>query len=104
MSDKTSISENSFSTVDLSTGQRKRIALLVALLEDRPIVVLDEWAADQDPQFRRKFYRELLADLKKLGKTAIAITHDDRYFDAADRCVRMEYGKLIASGENVHNE
>jgi putative ATP-binding cassette transporter len=98
MREKTGISGDAFTTVDLSTGQRKRIALLVALLEDRPIIVLDEWAADQDPHFRRKFYRELLVELKRLGKTVIAITHDDRYFDAADRRIRMDYGKL-ASGD-----
>jgi putative ATP-binding cassette transporter len=98
MQEKTAISGDAFTTVDLSTGQRKRIALLVALLEDRPIIVLDEWAADQDPHFRRKFYRELLVELKRLGKTVIAITHDDRYFDAADRRIRMDYGKL-ASGD-----
>jgi putative ATP-binding cassette transporter len=96
--DKIGIADGQFSTLNLSAGQRKRIALLVALLEDRPIVVLDEWAADQDPHFRRKFYRELLVELKRLGKTVIAITHDDRYFDAADRRIRMDYGKL-ASGD-----
>jgi putative ATP-binding cassette transporter len=95
--DKTGVSHGAFTTIDLSAGQRKRIAFLVALLEDRPIVVLDEWAADQDPQFRRKFYRELLVELKRLGKTVIAITHDDRYFDAADRRIHMDYGKVATN-------
>ena len=99
--DKTGVVDGAFSTLDLSAGQRKRIALLVALLEDRPIVVLDEWAADQDPEFRRKFYRELLGELKLIGKTVIAITHDDRYFDAADRHLRMEGGRLVSDTNKV---
>lgn len=87
---------NSFDTIDLSTGQRKRLALLITLLEDKPIIVLDEWAADQDPHFRRKFYQELLPSLKALGKTIIAITHDDRYFDTADRCIALEEGRIVS--------
>lgn len=93
---KVQLAGNTFNTLDLSSGQRKRLALLVAMLEDKPIIVLDEWAADQDPHFRRKFYQELLPRLRAAGKTIIAITHDDRYFDAADRSVAMEEGRLIA--------
>lgn len=87
---------NAFDTIDLSTGQRKRLALLITMLEDKPIVVLDEWAADQDPHFRRKFYQELLPSMKALGKTIIAITHDDRYFDTADRCIALEEGRIVS--------
>lgn len=78
----------------LSTGQRKRLALAVALAEDRPVLVLDEWAADQDPQSRERFYRELLPRLRAEGKAVLAITHDDRYFDAADRRYHMEEGRM----------
>ncbi|WP_158816878.1 cyclic peptide export ABC transporter [Methylocapsa sp. S129] len=84
-----------FSTTDLSTGQRKRLALVHAYLERRPILVTDEWAADQDPEFRRIFYEELLPDLKAQGRTLIVISHDDRYFGAADRVVRLSEGKII---------
>jgi putative ATP-binding cassette transporter len=91
---KTDILEGAFTTLNLSTGQRKRLALVVALLEDRPIFVLDEWAAEQDPEFRRKFYFEILPRLKAAGKTVIAVTHDDRYFANADRVFRMEEGRL----------
>jgi putative ATP-binding cassette transporter len=94
IADKTAVLEGRFQTLDLSGGQRKRIALLVALLEDHPILVLDEWAADQDPRFRRKFYRELLPALKAAGKTIVAITHDDAYFDVADRRVALDYGRI----------
>ncbi len=83
-------------TENLSTGQRKRLALLVALLEDRPALVLDEWAADQDPAFRRYFYERLLPELKNQGKAVIAITHDDRYFGVADHIVRLEEGRQVA--------
>lgn len=78
----------------LSTGQGKRLALLLALVEDRQAVILDEWAADQDPQFRRLFYLEFLPELKKAGKLVIAITHDDRYFHIADSLVKMEGGRI----------
>ncbi|MHC6226522.1 cyclic peptide export ABC transporter [Pseudomonas sp. X10] len=93
---KVSIRDGAFTTTDLSTGQRKRLALVNAWLDGRPVLVFDEWAADQDPTFRRVFYTELLPDLKRLGKTIIVISHDDRYFDVADQLVRMESGRVIS--------
>ncbi|AKA23543.1 cyclic peptide export ABC transporter [Pseudomonas chlororaphis] len=92
---KVSIKDGAFTTTDLSTGQRKRLALVNAWLEERPVLVFDEWAADQDPAFRRIFYTELLPDLKRLGKTIIVISHDDRYFDIADQLVRLRAGKVV---------
>lgn len=83
------------STTALSQGQRKRLALLLLMMEDREVFLLDEWAADQDPVFRHVFYHELLPELKAAGKTVIAITHDDRYFDVADRIYRLDYGQLV---------
>ena len=91
---KFSIDDGEFSHIQLSTGQRKRIALLVALLENRDIIVLDEWAADQDPQFRRQFYKNILPKLKAMGKTIIAITHDDYYFKTADYILSFKDGVL----------
>ncbi|MFJ3119039.1 cyclic peptide export ABC transporter [Pseudomonas protegens] len=92
---KVSVKDGAFTTTDLSTGQRKRLALVNAWLEERPVLVFDEWAADQDPAFRRIFYTELLPDLKRLGKTIIVISHDDRYFDIADQLVRMKAGRVL---------
>lgn len=86
------IKERTLSTLELSQGQRKRLALLTAYLEDRPIYVFDEWAADQDPQFKEIFYFELLPRLKAAGKTAIVISHDDRYYHVADRVIKLNYG------------
>lgn len=94
LSDKVQIQGHEYSTTDLSGGQRKRLALVTSQLEQKPILVLDEWAADQDPVFRKKFYREVLPRLKSAGVTVIAVTHDDRYFDAADARYNMEYGLL----------
>ena len=91
---KVEIVDTGFSVTNLSTGQRKRLALIAAILEERPIIVLDEWAADQDPYFRKKFYEEILPILKKDGFTIIAITHDDRYYHCADKIYKMEFGKL----------
>jgi cyclic peptide transporter len=95
---KTGFHDGSFDTIKLSTGQRKRLALVVAALEDRPIYVLDEFAADQDPAFRRKFYDEILPVLHSRGKTVIAVTHDDRYLDRATRHVTMDEGRLVERG------
>ncbi|WP_042338947.1 cyclic peptide export ABC transporter [Paraburkholderia ferrariae] len=92
---KVQIKDGAFSTVDLSTGQRKRLALIHAMLEQRPVMMFDEWAADQDPTFRRVFYTEFLPELKRQGKTLIVVSHDDRYFDVADKVVRLENGKII---------
>ncbi len=92
--DKTSFDKGRFTKRDLSTGQRKRLAMIVALLEDRPICLFDEWAADQDPEYRKYFYDELIPALKSRGKTVIVVSHDDRYFHCADRVVTLEYGKI----------
>jgi putative pyoverdin transport system ATP-binding/permease protein len=91
---KVRVVQGKFSTVRLSTGQRKRLALISAYLEDRPIILFDEWAADQDPVFKKFFYTELLPDLKKKGKTIIVITHDDAYFSLADRVVKLVDGVI----------
>ncbi len=88
------IKERTLSTLALSQGQRKRLALLTAYLEDRPIYVFDEWAADQDPQFKEIFYFELLGRLKAAGKTAIVISHDDKYYHVADRVIKLNYGLI----------
>ncbi|WP_322044760.1 cyclic peptide export ABC transporter [Paraburkholderia sp. J67] len=95
---KVSIKDGAFSTLELSQGQRKRLALLVAYLEDRPFYLFDEWAADQDPLFKDVFYRKLLPELKAKGKTVLVITHDDRYFHLADRYIKLEYGQLVEAG------
>lgn len=91
--DKVEIKDGIFSTTKLSSGQRKRLGLLLAYLEDSDIYFFDEWAADQEPAFREFFYDQLLSDLRTKGKCVIAITHDDRYFDRADKLVEMELGQ-----------
>lgn len=91
---KVRFEEGQFTMHDLSTGQKKRLALLSAMLEEKPIYMFDEWAAGQDPHFRNYFYLTLLPMLKAQGKTVIAVTHDDRYFHVADRVVKMEYGQF----------
>ncbi|EPY07496.1 cyclic peptide transporter [Paenibacillus alvei TS-15] len=95
MENKLSMEEGNFSTLMLSTGQKKRLALLISYLEDAPIFLFDEWAADQDPEFRKFFYDQLLPDLKKRGKCIIAITHDDAYFHVADKRIKLELGCIV---------
>ncbi|GAA2502341.1 ATP-binding cassette domain-containing protein [Nocardia seriolae] len=91
---KVTVENGRLSMIALSQGQRKRMALLTALLEDRPIYMFDEWAADQEPQFRDVFYREIIVKLKERGKTVIVITHDDRYFDCADQIIKLDFGHI----------
>jgi putative ATP-binding cassette transporter len=91
---KVKVEDGVLSTVDLSQGQRKRLALLTAYLEDRPIYLFDEWAADQDPLFKEIFYHQLLPELKARGKALIVISHDDRYYHVADRVIKLDSGKL----------
>ena len=95
MDQKVTMRERTFSTLDLSQGQRKRLALVTAYLEDRPIFVFDEWAADQDPQYKEIFYKTLLPDLRERGKLVVVITHDDRYFHLGSQVIKLEDGKLV---------
>lgn len=100
------IEKGKLSTTELSQGQRKRLALLTAYLEDRPFYVFDEWAADQDPYFKDVFYNTLLPELKARGKTALVISHDDRYYHVADKiikldCGRIEYERTVPSPERL---
>jgi putative pyoverdin transport system ATP-binding/permease protein len=99
---KVKLEGQSFSTTDLSTGQRKRLALVTALMEKKPVLVLDEWAADQDPYFRKKFYTNIIPALKSEGFTIIAITHDDRYYSCADKLYKMEEGQLKEEEISLH--
>ena len=95
MDQKVTIHDRTFSTLDLSQGQRKRLALVTAYLEDRPIYVFDEWAADQDPQSKEIFYKTLLPDLCERGKSVVVITHDDRYFHLGNKVIKLEDGKAM---------
>ena len=91
---KVKIKDGVLSTTALSQGQRKRLALLTAYLEDRSFYLFDEWASDQDPLFKEIFYTQLLPELKARGKTVLVITHDDKYFHLADRFIKLDYGKI----------
>jgi putative ATP-binding cassette transporter len=92
---KVNLENGVLSTTDLSQGQRKRLALLTAYLENRPIYIFDEWAADQDPLFKEIFYYQLLPELKARNKTVVVISHDDRYYHVADRIVKLDFGEIV---------
>ncbi|MQL50676.1 cyclic peptide export ABC transporter [Photorhabdus khanii] len=88
--------QNGFVTYSgLSQGQMKRLALVLAILEDKEIIVLDEWAAEQDPNFRSDFYDSIIPELKAKGKTIVVVTHDDRYFYVADNIIKLECGQIV---------
>ncbi|NQZ75646.1 MAG: cyclic peptide export ABC transporter [Ekhidna sp.] len=91
---KVQIKNHKFTTKNLSEGQKKRLALIISILENKEIYLFDEWAANQDPLFKEIFYKEILPMLKEMGKTQIVITHDDRYFDLADRVIKLRDGKI----------
>lgn len=96
---KVSVEGGVLSTTSLSQGQRKRLALLTAYLEDRPVYLFDEWAADQDPVFKDVFYRQILPELRASGKTILVISHDDKYFGLADRVLKMDFGQLVGDAQ-----
>jgi putative ATP-binding cassette transporter len=98
LDDLVRVDAGAFSTTELSEGQRKRLALLTALLEDRPVYVLDEWASHQDPEFKKVFYGEILPGLRARGKTVVAVTHDEEFFRVADRVIRLEGGWMSEGG------
>jgi putative ATP-binding cassette transporter len=95
MDHKVHIEDDAFSTVDVSQGQKKRLALVAALLDDRPFYVFDEWAADQDPQYKEIFYGYLLPSLRRRGKGVVVVTHDDRYFHLGDRVLKLDEGRMV---------
>jgi putative pyoverdin transport system ATP-binding/permease protein len=99
LGDKVSVNGGKLSSTEVSQGQRKRLALLTAYLEDRPFYLFDEWAADQDPQFKDIFYKKLLPELKSRGKGVLVISHDDRYFHIADRLLKLDYGRLVQADD-----
>jgi putative ATP-binding cassette transporter len=97
MEKKVSITDGVFSNLKFSTGQKKRLALIVALLEKRQVIILDEWAADQDPEFRHLFYEKIIPMFRAMGKTVIAITHDDHYYQSADHLLQLVNGQLVSN-------
>lgn len=100
---KVRVESGVLSTTSLSQGQRKRLALLTTYLEDRPIYLFDEWASDQDPQFREIFYTEILLTLKRQGKLVLVISHDDKYFHLADRMIKLDFGQIIGDTQPSRN-
>ena len=101
LTDKVSVENGRLSTTKLSYGQRKRLALLVAYFEESEIYVFDEWAADQDQEFREFFYREFLPAMKQQGKTMLVVSHDERYFHLADKVVKFDSGAIVSVVNNA---
>ncbi len=102
LNNKIHIVDGKFSTTALSDGQRKRLALVIALLDDKQLYIFDEWAADQDPAFKEIFYRSILPQIRDLGKAIVVISHDDRYFDVADVCYVMADGMVVSRKSKKH--
>lgn len=96
LTDKVRYADGAFDTVELSTGQRKRLSLILCLLQDRPVIVFDEWAADQDPGFRARFYEVVVPRLRADGKALLVISHDDQFFDVADDTLALAHGRVLS--------
>lgn len=101
LENKTSYQDGHFTDINLSTGQKKRLAFIAATLEDKPVNIFDEWAADQDATFRAFFYEKILPDMRARGKTLICVTHDDRYFHECDHLIKMEMGKVVIDDDHA---
>jgi putative pyoverdin transport system ATP-binding/permease protein len=99
---KTRYENQGFTNTSLSTGQKKRLAFITAVLKNRPICIFDELAADQDPGFRQRFYAEILPELQQQGRTVIVVSHDDQFFHLADRILKLEDGKVLT--DNIQHE
>jgi len=93
---RVAVQEDTFSTLGLSSGQRRRLALAIAIAESRPIIVLDEYAADQDPASRAFFYSDLIPDLGQHGRMVLAVTHDEHNFSKCDRLIKMDAGQIVS--------
>ncbi len=84
--------------MNLSGGQRQRLALAIALLNEPPIMILDEPTTGLDPNARREIW-SILQKLKSKKTTLILTTH---YMEEAqilcDRILIMDHGKIIGQG------
>ncbi|WP_117192799.1 ABC transporter ATP-binding protein [Rhizobium terrae] len=90
----------------LSGGQRQRVALGRALAIDPEILLLDEPLSNLDARIRLSVRHELRALQKRLGITAIHVTHDrEEAMVMADRIVILDKGRIAQAGtpEDVYN-
>ena len=81
---------------ELSGGQRQRVGVARALAADPPLLLLDEPFGALDPLTRASLQREFADLTKRLGKTAILVTHDVREaLILASRIGLMHKGQLV---------
>ena len=81
----------------LSGGQRQSIAIARAILQDYPIVLLDEPTSAMDSSTEAKFIKSIKEYLK--GKTMILVTHKTSLLSLADRVIVMEDGQIVLDGK-----
>ncbi len=77
----------------LSAGQRQRIALARAFLQDAPLLLLDEPAAHLDPLTARV----IIDTIERLmaGRTVLLITHGQGWLGGAERTITLDQGRLV---------
>jgi len=80
----------------LSSGQKQRLAIALALVNDPEIVFLDELTTGLDPQARRAMW-DMVRQMREEGKTVFLTTH---YMEEAerlcDRVLIIDHGKIVA--------
>ncbi|MFK7905951.1 MAG: ATP-binding cassette domain-containing protein [Chitinophagales bacterium] len=97
--DKTTFQKNRFTNIHLSSGQKKRLALITSMLEDKEVYIFDEVAADLDPEFRDTYYYEILPQLKAQNKTVFVVSHDKSYWKVADRVLELKNGQFYEKND-----
>ena len=83
----------------LSGGEQQRVALARALVIEPRVLLLDEPLSNLDPTLRRTTREELRETLRRLGVTALFVTHDQEdAFAVADRVALIRQGRLLQVG------
>ena len=80
---------------DMAASERGRLALLIAIAGDTPLLLLDDWDAWQGPEIRERLYNKVLPGLRDSNRAVVVATQDDRYIALADNVVRLENGRAV---------
>lgn len=84
---------------ELSGGQQQRVGIARALMEDPPVLLMDEPFGALDPITRQSMHEEFLELNQKIGKTILMVTHDlSEAFKLADEVMLMKKGEIVQSG------
>jgi hemin transport system ATP-binding protein len=80
---------------ELSTGQKQRIAVARALMNDPKLILGDEPTASLDHASSMLVINLIKKHVLHNGASALIVTHDERIFEFADRVIRLEDGQVV---------